>query len=325
MIAVSVNELERLSQLPFDIYNKDGRIILRAGEMMTPSRLLQFRYLELFRKTSAERPKTIPQQSLNKLVSLKQKQQTKNTHQEYIPQQADRLEEINEDCLFRQHTQVEIKKANHEIIDRMTQGLIPDPSLYFQTRDTIVASVLECVDKVTFLNELRIFDDYDYSHGINVAILSVFLGCKLGISQANLSVLSLGALLHDIGKVRIPKKIVNKKGPLTAKEYEIVKLHAPLGYKILKDELFMPDEVAKIALEHQERFDGTGYPKGVSGMDIDKYSQIVAICDVYDALVTTKAYSSEKPSHEATKIMLNYGSRWFNPGYLYKFVHMASS
>lgn len=206
----------------------------------------------------------------------------------------------------------------------MAQGILPDPEVYNETRDKIVNDVLACVDEVNYLSELRIMDDYDYSHGLNVSILSVMLGHKVGVSGAGLRSLALASFLHDIGKVRIPKKIMNKRGPLTSKEYDIVKLHAPIGYQIIKDELGLSVELARVALEHQERFDGSGYPKGISGDKISKFSQIVSICDVYDALVATKVYSNPKPSQDALKIMLNYGSKWFNPGFLYKFAHMTS-
>ena len=110
---------------------------------------------------------------------------------------------------------------------------------------------------------------------------------------------------------------------MTPKEYEIVKLHAPLGYKIIKDELGLSEDIALIALEHQEKFDGTGYPKGLSGDAIDPMSQVVSVCDVYDALISTKVYSNPKPSQDALKILKlqiegknPISSQDFNNGYL---------
>lgn len=309
MISILIQDLERLESLPYDLYNKNGRLMFHKGEPLTPGKLLQLRYIQLYRE---EKP-------------------DEDSKFEYIPKPAKtvllpapRLNEVNPESVISSETQIAVKTSMHEIIDAMLNGNIPDPLIYTAARDKIVNEVLSSVNEVNHLNQLRVFDDYDYSHGVNVAMLSVMLAHKMCVSGYLLKNLSLGALLHDIGKTRIPKQILNKPGALTQKEYEIVKLHAPLGYKIIKDELNLPEEVAKLALEHQEKFDGTGYPKCISGDAIGLLSQIVSVCDVYDALVSTKVYSNPKPSQDALKIMLNYGSRWFNPSVLYKFTHMTT-
>lgn len=317
MIAVLLQELENLKFLPYDIYNKNGRLIFRSGEPITPGKLLQLRYIEIYRKKDAKDDLVEP-------VKPKVEQETEKKQPKMVMLPAPRLNEVNPESSMSAEIQISIKTSMHKIIDTMASGDIPDPVVYTAARDKIVNEVLSSVDQVNHLNQLRVFDDYDYSHGLNVAILSVMLGCKMHVSGHMLRTLALGALLHDIGKARIPKRIINKPGALTPKEYEIVKLHAPLGYKVIKDELGLPEEVARPALEHQEKFDGTGYPKGISGDSIGLLSQIVSVCDVYDALVSTKVYSNPKPSQDALKIMLNYGSKWFNPSVLYKFAHMTS-
>lgn len=317
MIPVLIQDLENLQYLPYDIYNKHGRLIFRSGEIITPGKLLQLRYVDVYRKQDVpEEPavtKPEPEMDLLKSVAFKPS-----------PPSTKRLNEINPEATIAPEVQIAIKSSIHQVIDTMANGEVPDPVIYTAARDKIVNEVLVSVDKVNHLNQLRVFDEYDYSHGVNVSILSVMLGYKVGISGHLLRTLALASLLHDIGKVKIPKQIIHKPGALTQKEYEIVKLHAPLGYKIIKDELGLPEEIAKPALEHQEKFDGTGYPRGISGEAIGTLSQIVSVCDVYDALVSTKVYSNPKPSQDALKIMLNYGSKWFNPTLLYKFTHMTS-
>lgn len=320
MIPVIVKDLENLKYLPFDLFNKNGRLIFKSGEILTPGKILKLRYIEVYRdEESEDSSKAAPK-------PLKEKEPVKFEEKKptVVVIESERIEEINPESSISPQAQVEIKSSVHKVLDTLTGGELPDPVLYNAANDKIVTEVLESVDKVNHLNQLRVFDDYDYSHAVNVSVLSVMLGCKLGLAGTMLKTLGLGALLHDVGKTRIPKQIINKPGALTAKEYEIVKLHAPLGYKIVKDELGLDEEVAKVALEHQEKFDGTGYPKGLSGEAIGQLSQIVSVCDVYDALVSTKVYSNPKPSQDALKIMLNYGSKWFNPSILYKFTHMTS-
>lgn len=330
MIPVLIKDLEAQKYLPYDIFNKDGRLIFRVGEIVTPGKLLQLRFIEIYRKSEPDKSiieKRIPSPDPKNIVFEKQQSiPTLKTIKPIKPVILDssRIGEINYESIISPESQIAIKTSIHELIDVMTDGDMPDPAVYTETRDKIVNEVLATVNEVEHLNQLRLFDDYDYSHGINVSILCVMLGYKMGLNTYLLRPLALGSLLHDIGKVRIPKNIINKKGALTEKEYDIVKLHAPLGYKIIKDELNLPEEIAKLALEHQEKFDGSGYPKGISGEAIDTLSQIVSVCDVYDALVSTKVYANPKPSQDALKIMLNYGSKWFNPSILYKFIHMSS-
>jgi HD-GYP domain-containing protein (c-di-GMP phosphodiesterase class II) len=326
VIPVLVKELENLKHLPYDIFNKGGRLIFRSGELITPGKLLQLRYIEIYRKPEAvQKPQPLPEKEKHVettdqpgvVVPVLKKKLAFSPNNE-------RINEINPESAMKPESQVTIKNSMHKIVDAVGLGTQPDPVVYNGARDKIVAEVLGTVDQVSHLNQLRVFDDYDYSHGVNVAILSVMLGIKMNIASTMLKNLALGALLHDVGKTRIPKQILYKPGPLTDKEYEIVKLHAPLGYKIIKDEMGLPEEIAKPALEHQEKFDGTGYPRGISGEAIGTFSQIVSVCDVYDALVSTKVYSNPKPSQDAIKIMLNYGSKWFNPTVLYKFSHMTT-
>jgi len=319
VIPLLVKDLENYQCLPFDVYTKNGRLVFRAGENLTAGKILQLRYIEIYRKSD---PASSTQESSETKEKVANQSAVKTTVKVVLDHP--RIHEINEDSSFSPEMQVAIKTSIHELYDTMANGDIPDPIVYTAARDNIVSEVLASVDKVNHLNQLRVFDDYDYSHAANVSVLAVMLGHRVGMSGGALKTLALGALLHDIGKTRIPKQILHKPGALTPKEYEIVKLHAPLGYKIIKDELDLPEEVAKIALEHQEKFDGTGYPKGLSGESIGYMSQVVGVCDVYDALVSTKVYSNPKPSQDALKIMLNYGSKWFNPSILYKFAHMTT-
>lgn len=331
MKPVLIKDLESYEYLPFDLYAKNGCLIFSSGEPLTAGKLLKLSYVEIFRRddpirdhknvssaVSTEEKVYFESESANKSV-------TPVLKPEYtVVSDQHRIEEINPESLMPSESQVYIKSKMHQVFDTLTKGDSPDPYLYNAARDKIVSEVIGAVEQVSHLNQLRVFDDYDYSHGVNVAILSVMLGHSLKIKISLLHEMALGALLHDIGKTRIPKQVLYKPGRLSEKEYELVKLHAPLGYKIVKDELGLDENVARIALEHQEKFDGTGYPKGLSGDNIHVFSQIVGVCDVYDALVSTKVYSNSKPSQDAIKIMLNYGSKWFNPRILYKFTHMCS-
>lgn len=136
-------------------------------------------------------------------------------------------------------------------------------------------------------------DDYTYQHNIGVGVLSTLIGRWLHMSEAELSVLSLAATLHDIGKLKIPNEILNKPGKLTDEEFNLVKKHTIYGYEMLKETTGANSRITLAALQHHERNDGKGYPLGLKDEQIDSYSKIIAVADIFHAM------SSKRPYHEA--------------------------
>lgn len=138
--------------------------------------------------------------------------------------------------------------------------------------------------------ELNKTEEYTYKHTIGVGIISLMIGKWLKLSEEELKELTLGATLHDIGKTRISPFILNKEGKLTREEYEEVQLHTSYGYEILRKLDQLSDRVALVALQHHEREDGRGYPKGLEGNQIELYSKIVAIADMFHAMLSRRVY-----------------------------------
>ncbi|NOU79726.1 HD domain-containing protein [Paenibacillus sp. LMG 31459] len=136
-------------------------------------------------------------------------------------------------------------------------------------------------------------DDYTYQHNVGVGVLSTLIGRWLHMSEAELSVLSLAATLHDIGKLKIPNEILNKPGKLTDEEFNLVKKHTIYGYEMLKETTGANSRITLAALQHHERNDGKGYPLGLKDEQIDSYSKIIAVADIFHAM------SSKRPYHEA--------------------------
>ena len=153
----------------------------------------------------------------------------------------------------------------------------------------------------------RIKDEYTYNHSINVAIYSVFIGNLLGLRKDEMKELSQAALLHDIGKSKVPGEILNKKGKLTEKEFEIVKRHALDGYIMSKRISCLTEEVREAILYHHEREDGSGYPFGYKGNKINLYGKIIAIADVYDALTSERVYKEKRTPFDAIEEFYRMG------------------
>lgn len=139
------------------------------------------------------------------------------------------------------------------------------------------------------LNCMRGYDDLTYVHCISVALICNVMAGWIGMPKEDADELTFAGLLHDIGKLRIPKEIITKPGKLTDAEYKVVKHHPRLGYEILKD-TNVSERVKRAALMHHERYNGGGYPLGIKGNDIIEFGRIVAIADVYDAMTANRVY-----------------------------------
>lgn len=127
-------------------------------------------------------------------------------------------------------------------------------------------------------------------HTRRVALLAVQIGERLGLSAPRLRNLAIGGLLHDIGKLSVPDAILRKPGPLTDDEYDVVKLHPERGRELLLELGGFDEPVRRLVLDHHERLDGSGYPRGLAAGELDLTTRILAVCDVYDALVSRRAY-----------------------------------
>jgi putative nucleotidyltransferase with HDIG domain len=122
-----------------------------------------------------------------------------------------------------------------------------------------------------------------------VALYSLKIAADLGVSEAELKTLSMGAWLHDIGKLAIPDSILLKPGALSEDEWRVMRSHAQLGYNLVKEIPFLA-EAAEIVLAHHERCDGSGYPRGLKGMEIPLGARIFAVADTVDAMTSDRPY-----------------------------------
>ncbi len=150
-----------------------------------------------------------------------------------------------------------------------------------------------------WLTQLKNRDEYTSIHSLNVCILSLFFGRSLGMNTQQLNELGLGALLHDIGKLRVPLEILNKPDRLTDEEYDVIKRHTLLGYDLLKNKDGLSRDSLVVIKNHHERVDGHGYPDGLQSYGIDLYSRIVKIVDVYDAVTSKRVYHQDVTPYHA--------------------------
>lgn len=162
--------------------------------------------------------------------------------------------------------------------------------------------------------DLEKFKQYDYGtfvHVVNVALLSVITGLQLGYKETKLKYLALGALLHDLGKLKVPREILNKPGSLTDEEFAIVRQHPLLGEEMLKNTRLLASVIA-IVKEHHERWNGKGYPFNLNGKNIHMDAQIIAVTDVYEALTADRPYRKGLPPYHALEMIIAWSGKDFN-------------
>lgn len=167
-------------------------------------------------------------------------------------------------------------------------------------------------DAMIMLMDMNLADHYLYHHSVNVCIYSCLLGMHAGYDRDTLTVLGLGALLHDIGKTKIPLELLNKKGKLTDLEWETIKTHTEYGFLMLKDEPNIPLLAAHCALQHHERLDGSGYPRGLKGDEIHEFAQWIGLTDSYDAMTTHRVYRQTLLPHQALEVLYTGAGTLYN-------------
>ena len=156
-------------------------------------------------------------------------------------------------------------------------------------------------------------DAYTGAHSRNVVDLAVAVADELGLDARSRNLAELTALLHDVGKIRIPKTIINKTGPLTAEEWAIIKLHTIDGEQLLSQVGGLLTEVGHIVRSCHERYDGQGYPDGLAREEIPIIARIVCCCDAFNAMTTTRSYRAAMSTKEAREELIRNRGTQFDP------------
>jgi HD-GYP domain-containing protein (c-di-GMP phosphodiesterase class II) len=168
-------------------------------------------------------------------------------------------------------------------------------------------------------NALEAKDEYTGDHARALAEMALAVGAEVGLSGERLKMLELAALFHDIGKIGVPSEIIRKPGPLSAVEKTIVRRHPEIGEQILAPVPFLQPIRHMIRACH-ERWDGKGYPDGLTGEGIPLEARIVFVCDAYHAMTTDRPYRSALPENEAVRRLRRGAGRQFDPHIVHAFV-----
>lgn len=272
------------------IYDNNGRVLLKSGAELTNTILNKIKDLQIFslyiqdEYSEAEVDDIIKPQLRQKTISI-----VKDTFSNI-----GRFNSINNTA----DTNFKASKKHSQYFEGITS-----------VSEELLENILNNKNISVNLVDIKSMDNYTYQHSVNVAILSLIIGIGLKLSKKDLINLCIGALVHDIGKVFISKEILNKEGPLTYDEYELMKDHPKRGYDYLSQHYELNSVCKIIARQHHERVDGSGYPDALNEDKLNYLSRIVSIADVYDALTSDRSYRRAMCASDALEyIMANAGS-----------------
>ncbi len=189
---------------------------------------------------------------------------------------------------------------------------------------SIIKEILKNKHVLLQISDIRVHNGYTLVHSVDTSILSTFIGVLLNLPSKKLEALALGALLHDIGKTKIPNEILNKPGVLNEQEFAIIKKHPIISMRKLRHANCYERDIIDIAMQHHEKINGKGYPYHLTEDLINPLAKIVAVADVYDALTSVRPYKKAYKPHIAYKIMKLTSSNEFDNDILNTFFnHVA--
>jgi putative nucleotidyltransferase with HDIG domain len=222
------------------------------------------------------------------------------------------------DDAIQEQTRVHAERTVREALRRTSEGSPIDTRAVTSAVDAIVNDLHGNPDVVFSLATLRSVDDHTFVHCVNVCVYCLILARGLGLDRGDLRRLGAGAILHDIGKVRY-RELVDRHGPLTPEEFELVKRHTTDGYEMLRRQPGIDLLSAHVALQHHERLDGSGYPRGLMGDGILLFARLAAIADVYDAMTADRPYRAASPPHEAMAAIHGMAGQQLDDGMVRQF------
>jgi HD-GYP domain-containing protein (c-di-GMP phosphodiesterase class II) len=207
----------------------------------------------------------------------------------HVPDEAGFLEPIREE--MRSKAVSILRTTFSQLKDRKTVDTVKLVNLIKEILDYILSDA-RIIYTITKINA---YDNYTFSHSVDVCVLAVLIGSIMGLNRNELEILGISGLLHDIGKINMDFRVLNKPFKLQREEYEQIKSHTRIGYELLKSRTNVSFLVPHMALQHHEREDGSGYPRGLSGNRIHRFAKVIAVADVFDAMTSQRIYQEPLP------------------------------
>jgi len=225
--------------------------------------------------------------------------------------------------VFEEQFHRSTENFSYTLTDIATKNKDIDIDTLFESANEIMAGETNTYHLIDILSNIRYFDDSTFAHSLNVAMLANIVGRWLHFNETDLKILTVAGMLHDIGKVLIPPEIIKKPGGLTAEEYDIIKQHPMAGYQLLKQKN-IDEKIARAALLHHEKCDGSGYPFGLKRDKINEIAKLITIVDVYEAMTANRCYRDGLCPFDVISLFEQEGYSKYDPKYLLPFLYGIS-
>lgn len=286
---VPIRKIKIGSRVLCDIYNKNGNIMLKRGNIMTEA------IMEKLEAAGVNR--VLVEAGTVELTDDEHKKTASNNYG--LP--TDNIAQYSDDFLLKR----EFEQGKNALLDKDIDGA--------QDVAKGIAGKIQTSNSIKKeLDELKYGTEGVITHSLNTAVLAGAIGIENGFAAKDIEELVIGGMLHDIGKLYIDPEILNKKGRLTDKEYEIMKTHAEEGYKKLCDNKGVTQKVRFMAFQHHENHDGSGYPKRLRGDQILWEARILHIVDVYEAMTAKRCYKDHLLPGDVIEFVMGKYSTMFD-------------
>jgi len=298
-IRIRTDQAEAGMVVASDVYTSNNQLILTMGTILDERMITRLRFYNIYG------------------LFIHQKEKT-----EEIPKEESYIEALRSTVEFKKFNRTYVETVNN-VKDSFDDVISGNGSfnidLLLADTDRILREGRNGAHILEMLHGIRDYDDITYVHSLNVSLICDIFAGWLKLSQEETRILTLAGLLHDIGKMLVPKEVITKEGRLTEDEFETVKAHAIKGYQALKDQP-VDIRVKYAALMHHERCDGTGYPNGFRAEQIEEFAKIIAIADVYDAMTSNRRYRSAICPFDVVENFERDGFLKYDPKYLMIFM-----
>jgi len=287
---IRIEECKSGMTIAKDIYTEKGTILMTQGTTLTDY-IIDKLVINGIKKLWVAEEQAKEDDSANESLSMKE------TKKEYVK----RIENIK--TLFE-----------NVLIDDAIEEKAIEISASIINSDKPTGDLLRCI------RSLKSIGHYMYTHSLNVASVCCLIGNWMKLGAKEVEEITVAGLLHDIGKAKVPKEILNKKTDLTKNDILEIKKHAQYGYDILKGKTGFSEELCKSVLMHHEREDGSGYPKGVKGDKINLIAKIISVADLYSIITLDRVYKRTDTPFSVFEIFESSASQKFDPLTVYTLI-----
>jgi HD-GYP domain len=300
MTFVPIDQLEEGMMLDRDVYLYDYRTckiaMLRSGQILTQNYI----------------------QKLDELQILGAYIHTDENKEVFSPVSSPIKRELKQEAI------TSVKRV-FEMFDKGAQNInINCINQTMEVSKKLVDAMKTNRDVKLSIENLKLYDDYTYNHSFGVSVLSIAIGLSLKLKTGDLYDLGFCALMHDIGKMAVPIEIISKPARLTTDEFQIVKQHPEIGAEFFLQHRLANNKICAGVLTHHEKYNGTGYPNGLSGEQIPLFGRIISVADVYDALTSVRPYRDPSTPAEAIEYIMGSSGSAFDVSVVEAFLQKVS-